>query len=276
MKLDLPYQAAMHEILNTCEELTLKSVLQPGQHIIALTTPDAEIKFSQMYHKAKNDENIRLKLNQIELMQIEDEEITAITDQDIKWRLREKDISGELLSEWQRTGKHFVLQDEGMARTDIFSVKEIVRYFSELDDNVAILLSADEYQHYQDNILREAKNASEIKSDENNDNNIDAETNNTELKSDKSSNTNNTDNKNNATDLKSDKNKKINKTDKQSNSTDIKSDKKSNKNTDKKADLSDIKSDKKKSKSNKKDKSESNLNSDEEVPDSLAWIPQDK
>ena len=258
------------------KHIILQISYQPGQHIIALTTPNTETKFSQMYHKAKNDENIRLKLNQIELMQIEDEEITAITDQDIKWRLREKDISGELLSEWQRTGKHFVLQDEGMARTDIFSVKEIVRYFSELDDNVAILLSADEYQHYQDNILREAKNASEIKSDENNDNNIDAETNNTELKSDKSSNTNNTDNKNNATDLKSDKNKKINKTDKQSNSTDIKSDKKSNKNTDKKADLSDIKSDKKKSKSNKKDKSESNLNSDEEVPDSLAWIPQDK
>ena len=257
MKLDLPYQAAMHEILNTCEELTLKSVLQPGQHIIALTTPNTETKFSQMYHKAKTDEDMRLKLNQTELIQIEDEEVTAITDQDIKWRLREKDVSTELLSEWQRTGKHFVLQDEGMARTDIFSVKEIVRYFSELDDNVAILLSADEYQHYQDNILREAKNASEIKSDENNDNNIDAETNNTELKSDKSSNTNNTDNKNNATDLKSDKNKKINKTDKQSNSTDIKSDKK-------------------KSKSDKKTKSNSDIKSDEEVSDSLAWVPQDK
>lgn len=249
MKLDLPYQAAMHEILNTCEELTLKSVLQPGQHIIALTTPDTEIKFSQMYHKTKNNENMRLKLNQTELMQIEDEEVTTITDRDIKWRLREKDISAELLSEWQRNGKHFVLQDEGMARTDIFSVKEIVRYFSELDDNVAILLSADEYQHYQDNILREAKNASEIKSDENNDNNIDAETNNTELKSDKSSNANNTDNK---------------------------SDKKSNKNTDKKADLSDIKSDKKKSKSDKKTKSNSDIKSDEEVSDSLAWVPQDK
>lgn len=256
MKLDLPYQAAMHEILNTCEELTLKSVLQPGQHIIALTTPDAEIKFSQIYHKAKTDEDMCLKLNQIELMQIEDEEVTAITDQDINWRLREKDISAELLSEWQRTGKHFVLQDEGMARTDIFSVKEIVRYFSELDDNVAVLLSADEYQHYQDNILREAKKLSEIKSDENNNNNIDAETDSTELKSDKSSNTNNTDNKNNATDLKSDKDKKVSKTD-QSNNTDIKSDKK-------------------KSKSDKKTKSNSDIKSDEEVSDSLAWVPQDK
>lgn len=256
MKLDLPYQAAMHEILNTCEELTLKSVLQPGQHIIALTTPDAEIKFSQMYHKAKNNENMCLKLNQTELMQIENEEVTVITDQDIKWRLREKDVSAELLSEWQRTGKHFVLQDEGMARTDIFSVKEIVRYFSELDDNVAVLLSADEYQHYQDNILREAKKLSEIKSDENNNNNTDAETDSTELKSDKSSNTNNTDNKNNATDLKSDKDKKVSKTD-QSNNTDIKSDKK-------------------KSKSDKKTKSNSDIKSDEEVSDSLAWVPQDK
>lgn len=258
MKLDLPYQAAMHEILNTCEELTLKSVLQPGQHIIALTTPDSETKFSQMYHKAKNDENIRLKLNQTELMQIEDEEVTAITDQDIKWRLREKDVSAELLSEWQRTGKHFVLQDEGMARTDIFSVKEIVRYFSELGDNVAVLLSADEYQHYQDNILREAKKLSEIKSDENNNNNTDAETDSTELKSDKSSNTNNTDNKNNATDLKSDKKK--------------------DKNMNKKINSSDSKSDAKKNKSDKKDKPKSGLNSDknEEVPDSLAWVPQEK
>lgn len=204
MKLDLPYQAAMHEILNTCEELTLKSVLQPGQHIISLTTPNTEIKFSQMYHKAKNDENIRLRLNQTELMQIEDEEVTTITDRDIKWRLREKDVSAELLSEWQRNGKHFVLQDEGMARTDIFSVKEIVRYFSELDDNVAVLLSADEYQHYQDNILREAKKLSEIKSDENNNNNTDAETDSTELRLDKNNKTNNTDGKANTTDLKSD------------------------------------------------------------------------
>ena len=257
MKLDLPYQAAMHEILNTCKELTLKSVLQPGQHIIALTTPNTEIKFSQMYHKAKNDENIRLRLNQTELMQIEDEEVTTITDRDIKWRLREKDVSAELLSEWQRNGKHFVLQDEGMARTDIFSVKEIVRYFSELNDNVAVLLSADEYQHYQDNILREAKKLSEIKSDESNDNNTDTETDSTELKSDKNNQANNTDDKDSATDLKSDKDEKTNKTDKQTNSTDIKSDKKSNKNTDKKADLSDIKSDK-------------------EVSDSLAWVPQDR
>lgn len=256
MKLDLPYQAAMHEILNTCEELTLKSVLQPGQHIIALTTPNTEIKFSQMYHKTKNDENIRLKLNQTEIMQIEDEEVTTITDRDIKWRLREKDVSAELLSEWQRSGKHFVLQDEGMARTDIFSVKEIVRYFSELDDNVAVLLSADEYQHYQDNILREAKKLSEIRSDESSNTNTDAETDSTELKSDKSSNTNNTDNKNNATDLKSDKDKKVSKTD-QSNNTDIKSDKK-------------------KSKSDKKTKSNSDIKSDEEVSDSLAWVPQDK
>ena len=204
MKLDLPYQAAMHEILNTCEELTLKSVLQPGQHIIALTTPDAEIKFSQMYHKAKNNENMRLKLNQTELMQIEDEEVTAVTNQDIKWRLREKDVSAELLSEWQRSGKHFVLQDEGMARTDIFSVKEIVRYFSELGDSIAVLLSADEYQHYKDNILREAKKLSEIRSDESSNTNTDIETDYTELKLDKGSNTNNTDDKANATDLKSD------------------------------------------------------------------------
>lgn len=202
MKLDLPYQAAMHEILNTCEELTLKSVLQPGQHIIALTTPDAEIKFSQMYHKAKNNENMRLKLNQTELMQIEDEEVTAVTNQDIKWRLREKDVSAELLSEWQRSGKHFVLQDEGMARTDIFSVKEIVRYFSELGDSIAVLLSADEYQHYQNNILREAKKLSDIKSDKNDNNNTDTETDYTELKLDKGSKTNNTDDKANATDLK--------------------------------------------------------------------------
>lgn len=214
MKLDLPYQAAMHEILNTCEELTLKSVLQPGQHIIALTTPDAEIKFSQMYHKAKNNENMRLKLNQTELMQIEDEEVTAVTNKDIKWRLREKDISAELLSEWQRNGKHFVLQDEGMARTDIFSVKEIVRYFSELDDSIAVLLSTDEYQHYQDNILREAKKLSEIKSDENNNNNTGIET-------DK---TNNTDDKNNATDLKQDV-KKDTSNRKNKSKSDIKSDK---------------------------------------------------
>lgn len=224
MKLDLPYQAAMHEILNTCEELTLKSVLQPGQHIIALTTPDAEIKFSQMYHKAKNNENMRLRLNQTELMQIEDEEVTAVTNQDIKWRLREKDVSAELLSEWQRNGKHFVLQDEGMARTDIFSVKEIVRYFSELGDIIAVLLSADEYQNYQDNILREAKKLSDIKSDKSSNTNTDTETDYTELKLDKGSNTNNTDNKANATDLKSDV-KKDTSNRKNKSKSDIKSDK---------------------------------------------------